>query len=274
MKKIIVPSDFTPVADSAITYAININKTLNYDIVLLHIAKNEAAIAEAREHLQKQVDSFKSSTGFALQTEIRVGNIFEDIGKISNELKAEMIVMGTHGLRGLMQFIVGGNALRIISSSDVPVIVTQSENKKTAIHRILVSLDLNLETKQVLQVAKDVANLFNAEIFITSPNEKDEFLRNRILRNLQFAEEYFGQHGLSYNHEFIETESDYTKEVIKYARYKNIDLICIMNDSEDQFIHAFGIDREQKMITNDSEIPVLVMNEVQVYSNDGTIFNH
>ncbi len=274
MKKIIVPSDFSPVADSAINYAIDINKVLNYDIVLLNIAESEEDVAEATAKLQAQAVGFKNKLGVDLQTKVSVGEIFDDIPAAAKELGAELIVMGTHGLRGLMQFIVGGNALRIITKSESPVIVTQSENQKKSISKILVSLDLNEETKQGLQIARNVAQRFNAEIHIVSPDEKDEYLRNRILRNLQYAEEYLGKHGLGYKAQLIEAGSAYSKEVVKYAKYNDIDLICILNNADEKIIHAFGIDIEQKLITNDAEIPVLVMNETQTYINDGTIFTH
>lgn len=274
MKKIIVPSDFSPVADAAISYAIEINKVLKYDIVLLNIAKSEADIDGAKEKLQTQADTFKNKLGVSLETKVSVGDIFDDIPKVAKELGAELIVMGTHGLHGLMQFIVGGNALRIITKSESPVIVTQTENQKKAITKILVSLDLNEETKQGLQIARNVAQRFGADIHIVSPDEKDEYLRNRILRNLQYAEEYLSQHGLGYTANLIEAGSSYSKEVVKYAKDNGIDLICILNNADEKIIHAFGIDMEQKLITNDADIPVLVMNETQTYVNDGTIFTH
>ncbi|HEY8403317.1 MAG TPA: universal stress protein [Flavobacteriales bacterium] len=270
MKKIIVPSDFSEVADSAIKYALNINKVFNYDIVLLHIAKSNDDVAEAGEKLKAQAAKFSAN----LTTHVSVGDIFDDIPKAAAELGAELIVMGTHGLRGLMQFIVGGNAMRIITNSDVPVIVTQSDNQKTGISKVLLSLDLNEETKQGLPMAREIAQRFNAEIHIVSPDESDEFLRNKILRNLQFAENYLSQHGLSYKAQFIEAGSAYHKEVVKYAKYNDIDLICILNNADEKIIHAFGIDIEQKLITNDADIPVMVMNETQTYINDGTIFTH
>jgi nucleotide-binding universal stress UspA family protein len=270
MKKIIVPSDFSEVADSAIEYAININKVFNYDIVLLNIAKSSDDVAVAGEKLRAQAAKYSSN----LQTHVSVGDIFDDISKVASDLGAELIVMGTHGLRGLMQFIVGGNAMRIITNSEIPVIVTQSDNQKTGVSKVLLSLDLNEETKQGLPMAREIAERFGAEIHIVSPDESDEFLRNRILRNHQFAEEYLTKYGLSYKAQFIESGSAYHKEVVKYAKYNDIDLICILNNADEKIIHAFGIDIEQKLITNEADIPVMVMNETQTYINDGTIFTH
>lgn len=274
MKKIIVPSDFSEVADSAIEYAININKVLNYEIILLNITRSEDDVPEAHIKLQAQADKFNKKYGVKLSEAVQVGDIFDRIPLAAEELGGEIIIMGTHGLRGLMQFIVGGNAIRIMKGSDMPVIVTQSDNQKTSIKKIIVSLDLHMKTKQSLSIARDVANRFGAEVHIVSPDEKDEFLRNRVLRNIEYAEEYFTEHGVAYKTTLLDGGSDYTKDVIKYAKYNDIDLICILNSTRDQIIHAFGIDEEQKMITNDAEIPVLVVNLINVFQEGTAIFTH
>lgn len=272
MKKIIVPSDFTSVADSAIHYAIQINKVLQYQIVLLNIAKDDGDVADANEKLKAQVAKFKNKHNVDLEAMVRVGNIFDHIPQVAKEENAELVVMGTHGLRGLMQFIVGGNALRIINDSAMPIIITQSDTQTEKISKILVPLDLHKETKQTLTVAKDVAARFNAEVHIVSPDEKDEFLRNRIVRNIHYAEGYLEEHGLKYKTTMLESGIGFTKEVIKYAKYNGIDLICILNTSDEQLIHAFGIDSEQKMITNDADIPVMVINGVTTLLDSRTIF--
>jgi hypothetical protein len=55
---------------------------------------------------------------------VRVGSVYEDIGDAAAEIDADLIIMGTHGMRG-MQFITGSRALRVITSSSVPFVVVQ-----------------------------------------------------------------------------------------------------------------------------------------------------
>ncbi len=271
MKKIIVPSDFTSVADAAIYYTIKINETLQYEIILLHIADNDSTVEDAKKKLEEQKLRFKNNHGVELKSIIKVGNIFDHIPQVAKDENASLVVMGTHGLKGLMQFIVGGNALRIITDSKMPVIITQSDTKKEGIKKILMPLDLHKETKQTLQIVSDMAARFKAEVHIVSPKESDEFLRNRVARNTMYAEGFLEGEGVSYKTALLDS-GGFTKEVIKYAKYNEIDLITILNSADEQLVHAFGIDSEQKMITNDADIPVMVINLSTTLLDSRSIF--
>ena len=57
---------------------------------------------------------------------IRKGNIFEDIGDVAKEIGARLIIMGTHGIKGI-QKLVGSYALKVILHSEIPFIITQKK---------------------------------------------------------------------------------------------------------------------------------------------------
>lgn len=273
MSKIVVPSDFTAVSNVAIRYACEIGKSTKSDVHLLHIVKNASEMADAQEKLANQAAEHKKQNGYDIKIITRVGNIFDDIPNVAVEEKAELIVMGTHGLQG-MQFIVGSHALRIITESKVPLIVVQGGSEQVAkVRRILVPLDLHQETKQKLRIACDVAEKFNAEIHLISPKEKDEFLHNRLARNISYGEGYLEQRKIAYKTTITESGSGgFVKELLKYAKYAEIDLICILNTAEERLVHALGVDSEQKIITNESAIPVMILNPAVTYKDSSSIF--
>jgi hypothetical protein len=62
------------------------------------------------------------------------------------------------------------------------------------------------------------------------------------------------------------------KDLLKYANYAEIDLICILNTAEDRLVHAFGIDSEQKIITNEAGIPVMILNPTATYKDSASVF--
>lgn len=271
MKKIIVPTDFTSVADAAIQYAVEISKTLSTKVYTLHIVKTVDELNDARTRMQEQ--NKKLAPGVEVETIARVGNIFDDIPKVAAEEQAELVVMGTHGLRG-MQFIVGSHALRVISECPVPVVIVQEKTNISArLEDLIVPLDLKSETKQTLKVAADIAERFKAHVHLISPNETDEFLQNRILRNVGYAEGYLETRDVPYTSLTTKAgPSGFVKEMIQYAKDKSIDMICILNKADENLIHAFGIDSEQKIITNDPAIPVLIMNPTAASVDDRSIF--
>jgi len=273
MSKIIVLSDFSSISDVAGNYACEISKTLGTPVEILHIVKDKSSEANALEQLNNQIAKFKENTGVNAVPVIRVGSIFEEIPKVTEELTGELVVMGTHGLRGL-QFITGSNALRVISDSDAQFIVVQENTTRTAnIKKILVPLDLHKETKQKIKFASELAAKFSAEVHIICPKESDEFLNNQVKRNMSYAEGYFNERGIACKTKVTEEDSSgFVKEIIKYSQYAEIDLICILNFAGERLIHAFGADAEQKIITNEAGIPAMVINPISANVDARSIF--
>lgn len=272
MKKIVVPTDFTSVGDVAIKYAVDLVKHAGGNIYLLHIVKDASDIENARKKLESAVEKFKAS-GVPMGIITRVGNIFDDIPNVAHEENAELVVMGTHGMTG-MQFIVGSNALRIITESKVPMIIVQQHTNQSAkVSKLLLPLDLHKETKQKLKIAGDIAERFSAEVHLISPKETDEYLLNFLNRNISYAEGFLESKNIAYKTVITESGSGgFVKDLLKYASNNAVDMICIMNTAEERLIHAFGMDSEQKIITNEAQIPVMVINPAATLVDARSIF--
>jgi nucleotide-binding universal stress UspA family protein len=273
MSKIIVPTDFTPVSHIAIRYACEVGKATGSEIHLLHIVKNRNEVDTANAKMAEQAALFGKEFGCELKTIARVGNIFDDIPNVAEEEKAELIVMGTHGLQG-MQFIVGSNALRIVTESKVPVVIVQDQTTQSArVSRLLLPIDLHQETKQKLRIASEVARRYQAEVHLISPKETDEFLHNRLARNISYSEGFLEEQGIAYKTVVTQSgSSGFVKDLLKYAVENAIDMICILNTAEERLVHAFGVDSEQKIITNGAGIPVMILNPSVTYKDSTSIF--
>jgi nucleotide-binding universal stress UspA family protein len=273
MSKIIVPSDFTATSDVAVNYACEISKTLKASVDILHVAKDKSEEELAMQKLNNQIEKFKEKTGVQATPSVRFGNIFDEIPKVTEDLVGELVVMATHGLRG-MQFITGSNALRVISASEAQFIIVQENTTKSGdIKRILVPLDLHKETKQKIKFAGDIAEKFNAEVHVICPKESDEFLNNQVMRNMSYANGYFKERAIACKTKVTEEgSSGFVKELLKYAQYAEIDLICILNFAGERLIHAFGADAEQKVITNEAGIPTMVINPTSANVDSRSIF--
>ena len=125
LHKILVPVDFTPVSSTAVNHAIAVGKAFQSEIHLLHIVSEKSRFKEAKERLAAFAEEhFKAFEG-TVQTTVRIGHLFDDIDDVSVEVDANLVMMGTHGLKG-MQFITGGRALKIVRECSVPFIISQS----------------------------------------------------------------------------------------------------------------------------------------------------
>ena len=259
--RILVPVDFTPVSTNAVNHAIAVGKALNSELHLVHIVAKKNEFGEARERLEAFAKDLLKAFDGPAKTTVRIGNLFDDIDDVSVEMDANLVIMGTHGLKG-MQFITGGRALKIVRECSVPFIITQSRPiRETGYDDIVVPLDLHQDTKQKLAIVAEMATYFKGRVHIISPAESDEFLGNQLRRNVEFASDYFEERDIEYTTKISEHDSGaFVKDVVRYAASIEADLISIMNFHEKSLMGILGTSYEQQIITNEAEIPVLVLN--------------
>lgn len=260
-KVILVPTDFTKVGETALEHALKVAENANAKVNLLHVVPKNEMLADAREKLRVAKDMVKEDHGVDIETTARLGTIFEDIGDLAEELEAALVIMGTHGMRGL-QFLIGSRALRIVTSASTPFVIVQEKGiGENGYDDIVVPLDLHKETKQKLSLVADMAKYFDSRVHIIVPNEKDEFLRNQVTRNLNYAESFFDEKKIPHTSKISETDSDnFDKAIIKYAKEIDADLISIMNLPEISLANLIGASYVQNIITNKPQIPVLLLN--------------
>jgi nucleotide-binding universal stress UspA family protein len=272
--KILVPTDFTKVADVAIGHAMKLAETTGAEVYLLHVVPKQSEAEEARTKLDAEVLRAKQfNESVPVHKLVRVGSIFDDIGDAAAEIDASLIVMGTHGMRG-MQFITGSRALRVITSSAVPFIVVQERGiKPGGYDSIVVPLDLHKETRQKLTLVADMAKTFGSKVHLLTPKEDDEFLHNQLLNHLRFAKQYLEERGIAHDATIADRDSsDFVKAVVDHAVKVDADLIAIMNLAQGNIFGVLGVPYEQEIITNEAQIPVMCMNPKETSVGGGWTF--
>ena len=95
-RPIIVPWDFSQVAENAFQHAVNISKAVNREILLLHVIQERKDVDSKKAELDASADKLGNEYGKKPHVEVVYGNIFHAIGDSAKEKKAEMIIMGTH----------------------------------------------------------------------------------------------------------------------------------------------------------------------------------
>lgn len=273
-KNILVPTDFTKAGQCAEGHALKTAEIIDGEVYLLHIVKEREDVEEARKKLDKEVKELEEEHSVTIHPMVRVGSIFEDIGDAASEVGADLIFMGTHGMKG-MQYVLGSNALRVIKHSSAPFIVVQEKTiDQNGYDDIVVPLDLSKETKQKLDISVNIAKYFDSRIHLITPKETDEFLRNQLERNLHFAEDFFKENAVEYTTKIADQKaSDFVKAIVKHGSEKNADLISIVNLQENSLLGAFASSEEQKLITNEAQIPVMVINPHQTTVPGSVLFS-
>lgn len=142
-KTILVPHDFSSSANHACAVARDEAKTHGAKVILVHVidlpyqmvpesamvsgesiepvSMKDFAGKAAEKHLD-DIAARLAKDGVTPQKYIRFGKPHDEIVKLAEELKIDLIVMGTHGRTGLAHLLVGSVAERVVRTSKCPVL--------------------------------------------------------------------------------------------------------------------------------------------------------
>lgn len=263
-KRILVPTDFTRVVDYAMDHAVKLAKVIGAEVHLLHMVQHmdEQDVVERRMEAEKE-RCRAINAKVPIHTLVRKGRVYTGIGKAADEIGAELIIMGTHGMRG-MQFITGSRALRTVLNSRVPFIVVQERGMRAGGYRdIVVPMDLQRETRQSVTLVAGMASYFNSRVHVIVPRESDKLLRRTLQDNIVFAKKYFEGRGIAMEATEAVRGKGFVKAVLDHAKAIDADLIAVMNMVGTNIFGALGVPYEEDIITNKASIPVMMLNPVK-----------
>jgi nucleotide-binding universal stress UspA family protein len=258
-RPIIVPWDFSQVAENAFQHAVNISKSLNRDILLLHIVPDLNEAGDKKNELEAAAEKLGQEYGKKPHFEVVDGNIFHAIGNTAKDLKAEMIIMGTHGMKGA-QKLFGSKALKVVVSSRIPFVIIQDKPVKDKIETILLPIDFKTENKEKANWIYYLARNFGAKFVILKSKSKDKGFRRKTLSNIKFIESFLKGHDVAYEIVTAEGKQSFKKEIVSYAKSHEADLVLVMATRDISWIDYFIGAPEQYLIANPEGLPVMCMN--------------
>ena len=261
-KLIVVPWDFTHVAEHALAHAAKISRMVGNEICLLHIVDPKISKSEEGEKvtlLNYKADELGKKYNMHITTHIVKGSIFSAIAEFAGDKDASLVVMGTHGMKG-MQKLTGSWALKVIVKSKVPFIVVQDPPKdQERYHTIVFPVDFRNENKEKMKMAIFMGKYFDSKVHILKTLATDRILLKKTNVNLNFAIKYFIQNNIEYEIHDV-PKGDLAQQTIDFALKLNADLILIVTTKNITFADYVVGASEQYIIANSSKIPVCCVN--------------
>ena len=268
-KFIIIPWDFSKVAENALLHGIKIAKMVHNDIRLLHIISKDVKREEkdeVKQKLDKISERILSEHSINTSSVILEGNIFSAISKYASDEEANLVIMGTHGIKG-MQKITGSWALKVILGSKVPfIVVRDTPPDQEKIRNIVFPVDFRSETKEKVFMAIYMGKYFDSKIHIIKAPVTDKALSKKMNTNLNFAIKHLIQNNIEYDIHTVEKKSKFAKATLEFAEKGKADLILIMTTKHINITDYMLGAQEQHIIANSSEIPVLCINPKSSYA--------
>ena len=256
---ILVPYDFTEVAMYAVEHAKSLSERSNSKIRLLHIVKKDNEIQAAQDRLEEEKSTIKDKYGIDVSAMVKEGTIFKTINEVAENTGAIMVVMGTHGIKG-MQKLTGSWALKVIVGSKIPFFVVQDRPLNNEVHKIVFPVDFKTENKEKLHWAEFISKFLNTKIYLLSSSTKNGVIEPRTKANLVFCKKFLEEKGIDYELSLSEGSGSSAQETIKFADSIEAAAIIIMTTRDIAFHDYILGANEQQIIANSLKVPVMVIN--------------
>ena len=186
VNRILFPTDFSPGSERALDTALALAQEFGAELHMLHAVvlhsddPNDPAhhfpdADEIRSRLELTADrrmesgiAERDADGLKVRRSHRRGiSIAPTILEYAQEIDPDLIVMSTHGRRGLENVLLGSVTEEIVRFASCPVLTVRSgEGGSTfpSAAPILVPVDFSEHSRQALALAREIASTFGADI--------------------------------------------------------------------------------------------------------------
>ena len=262
----LVPFDFSLVSEKSLQLSLDLAKINNGSVYLLHIAKKDYDKNPAKLKFDELEKTFSEEQKAIITTKVITGNLYEDVGKAGQLLKATMIIMGTHGAQGL-QKVFGSHAVKIVQNSSTPLIIMQDESNLEKLKTIVMPFSFAKESIQIATFAGSIAKQFNAKIHLVGFHSNDELLESKTSNNQKIVKELLDDNNVDFEVVNLPREKSFEAELLDYAQEVNADMISAAYYHRDGGLPTLK-SFVQQMIENEHNIPFLTVNAEELTSRN------
>jgi nucleotide-binding universal stress UspA family protein len=136
--QILVPTDGSPASDAAIEHAIDLARRYDATLHALYVVDGAAystleagadvvidALETEGDAATRRVADAADEAGIDCEMTATSGTAYRSIREYVDDHAIDMIVMGTHGRKGLDRYLLGSVTERVVRTSDVPVLTVR-----------------------------------------------------------------------------------------------------------------------------------------------------
>ncbi len=257
-KIVVVTWDFTEVSEFALAHAERYASVSGAKIHCLHIANTKQENNALQQQLEKEVRNATSNENIEIEAVVKHGKIFSSINEYAESVKAELIIMGTHGRIGT-QKIFGSKALKVIVGSKIPFLTVQRK-PVNEFKELVLPFDANIEGREKMKWVVYFANKYQLKVRILKKVSGIKDIQQVINNNIAFAKRILVENDIPFKIEIETNFKDFADETVAFAERISAGLIMVMTTKNIGLTnYMFGAD-EQKIIANNSKIPVICIN--------------
>lgn len=270
MKRIIIPTDFSPAADNAMHYGAQLAQAIGADVLLLHVYMIPITINEmpvmvlSGDELKKGADAGlercreeikRSYPTLEISVENRLGDVVEELKDICKETDPFAVVMSTHNYGAAEQLLFGSNVIAAIRKINSPVINIPADYKYQLLKNIVLATDLQQVDKTPAPKIMEMVQFFGASLHLVHvATNKDEGDNEAAIQLTNLLQPAHTDYTIIKNENFFEGLSSFAQKVLA-------DLIIVI-PHEHSWMETFFFKLHTKDVVTKATIPVLTIPEV------------
>lgn len=248
--RIVWPTDLSKGAGQAFPHAAALADWHDAELHVVHVAP-EGSDAPAgvpldestlRDYLSDEASSASSLAleDLSLLQEQRRGTAAAGILAYAEEKSVDLVVMGTHGQRGLRRLLIGSVTEEVVRKAPCPVFTVRAGQPSTLnVRNILAPVDFSDASILAVRHARELALTYGAQITLLHAIEEAVYPSaygveaaplpdSKITRRVEKSLANLAQEEIGYEHVVIETQVGHAPSVtLDYADEHDVDLISI-----------------------------------------------
>lgn len=256
MKKILVPIDFSEQAIYAAKVAAKIAKQTDSELHLLHMLELPTEIIDPSNfgnasnspttllYMKRAQEKFEKMTKRYFLKDIKVvksvffHETFDGIIEESTKQNVDLIVMGSKGVSGFNEILVGSNTEKVVRRSKVPVLVIKNEIENFKIENLIFASDFGPENKKTFPKIVQFAKIFDAKIHLLKVNtvQKFEPTLKTHLKIKDYIKE-FDKEMFTIN---IHNDDSVKMGILNFCDFIDADMIALNTDGYRGLMHFFS----------------------------------
>jgi nucleotide-binding universal stress UspA family protein len=277
MKKILVPTDFSENSVFPLKYAAELAKIHKAKIYILHITtmpsyyiSDFSNYAVYDKDLNNGVNRIKTSSmskldelranpildSLNVECVVRLGyNIYNEIYNYAEELKPNLIIMGSSSTSKHSRFNIGSNTERVIRYTEIPVLVVRKETSPLKMKKVVFASTFEKDALKVYPFLEFFIKTFKPQVYLLYINTKSNFREYEDIRNqvTKFKKEFAGEFKI-----IVRGSKNIDEGIIKYAKGIKANLIAL-GVKRRKGLSLYLTDRITEGVVNLSDIPVLAI---------------
>lgn len=286
-ERVLFPTDGSDGATEVLDHAIDLAERHGAELHLLNVAdttidsvvrvqtdvvdvlerEGEQIVAEAAERAERR--------GVAAVTDVLQGEPFRTIVDYADQRDMDLIVIPTHGRRGLPRFLLGSVTERVVRRAEVPVLTVQTGDDRSIEYpyrNVLVPTDGSACAQAALETGIDITEAEEASLHLLSviaiaslgadvrSDIQTDMLEQSAETILEEASSVASEAGIRPASEAVEYASSIHTAILEFIEEHEIDLVVVGTHGRT------GIDRYilgsvTEYLIRTSPIPVLTVRE-------------